>query len=427
MQDNQKCSLPTVSNAMPESKSAIFSFFSGSGFLDLGFEKSGFDIAFVNEIHPPFINAYCYSRQKMGIPEPEFGYVIDSIDSLLSPFGLKNLQHKVELLEKRGVHVGFIGGPPCPDFSVAGKNKGKDGENGRLSRSYVDLICAAKPSFFLFENVKGLWRTIQHRAFYDDLKSQLRAAGYLLTDRLINAIEYGAPQDRDRIILVGIHRTALLNTSITEIELPQLFKWDVALQYPGRSAFNNFDWPSTSGCGDTQSYDNVPKELTIEHWFEKNRVHEHPNGQDFFQPRAGLAKFISVLEGDVSKKSYKRLHRQRYSPTAAYGNNEVHIHPTEARRISVAEALAIQSLPMEFCLPPDMTLTNKFKTVGNGVPFLAAKGLAFTLGNFIREHLREIDSRESSTSNQPATQATLVRIHQRALRDKGSSRQRRIA
>jgi DNA (cytosine-5)-methyltransferase 1 len=105
-------------------------------------------------------------------------------------------------------------------------------------------------------------------------------------------------------------------------------------------------------------------------------------------PRAGLARFLSVDEGDDSKKSYKRLHRWRYSPTAAYGNNEVHLHPYEPRRINVAEALAIQSLPADFELPPTMTLSNMFKTVGNGVPYLAALGLA----NSIKKHLGETNA-----------------------------------
>jgi DNA (cytosine-5)-methyltransferase 1 len=81
----------------------------------------------------------------------------------------------------------------------------------------------------------------------------------------------------------------------------------------------------------------------------------------------------------VSRKSYKRLHRQRYSPTAAYGNNEVHIHPVQSRRISVAEALAIQSLPKTYELPPDMTLSAMFKLVGNGVPYLAAREIAMMI------------------------------------------------
>lgn len=95
---------------------------------------------------------------------------------------------------------------------------------------------------------------------------------------------------------------------------------------------------------------------------------------------------LTVAEGDVSKKCYKRLHRWRYSPTAAYGNNEVHLHPYKVRRLSVAETLAIQSLPQEFCLPPEMSLSAKFKTVGNGVPYLLAKGIAET----IREYLEEL-------------------------------------
>ncbi len=93
-----------------------------------------------------------------------------------------------------------------------------------------------------------------------------------------------------------------------------------------------------------------------------------------------------MLEGDDSKKSYKRLHRWRYSTTACYGNNEVHLHPYQARRISVAESLAIQSLPPEFELPSKMSLTDMFKSTGNGVPFLAAKGLATTINEFLSSH-----------------------------------------
>jgi DNA (cytosine-5)-methyltransferase 1 len=103
----------------------------------------------------------------------------------------------------------------------------------------------------------------------------------------------------------------------------------------------------------------------------------------YLRPEAGLVRFKAVAEGDDSKKSYKRLHRWRYSPTAAYGNNEVHLHPYKPRRITVAEALAIQSLPKEFELPSYMTLSNMFKTVGNGVPYLAAFGIAKS----ILEHL----------------------------------------
>lgn len=407
----------------------IFSFFSGAGFLDLGFEKNGFAVNLVNEIHAPFVEGYKYSRQRMQMTEPSFGYLIDSIDNLLSPSGLKLMTDFAEKAQANGAPLGFIGGPPCPDFSVGGKNRGRDGDNGKLSKSYIDLICQIKPTFFMFENVKGLWRTSRHKAFFNELKSQLKSAGYVLTERLINAIEYGAAQDRDRIILFGVLQSELRLPTLTEEELGSRFEWMAALKYPGRAAFNNYKWPSTEGDSlfSTTSIKSLPSELTVSYWFKKNDVENHPNSQDFFQPRAGLSKFLSVKEGDVSKKSYKRLHRFRYSPTAAYGNNEVHIHPTNARRISVAEALAIQSLPKEFCLPANMTLTNKFKTIGNGVPYLAAAGLAKTILQFIEENVREIDSRKSSKGIEQATETAVVRIHQRALWDKGSDHQRRVA
>ena len=90
-----------------------------------------------------------------------------------------------------------------------------------------------------------------------------------------------------------------------------------------------------------------------------------------------------IAEGDDSKKSYKRLHRWRYSPTVAYGNNEVHLHPYKTRRLSATEAMALQTIPAEFSLPADMTLTDKFKTIGNGVPFVLAKGIAKTIKDFL--------------------------------------------
>ncbi len=360
----------------------IVSFFSGAGFLDLGFEKAGFQISYMNEIYKPFIEAYQHARQKMNLAEPAHGYHEGSIDSFLSGSDKETLSHIVSKAQKNGKLVGFIGGPPCPDFSVGGKNKGRAGDNGRLSGSYIDIICQQKPDFFLFENVKGLWRTKKHRAFYDELKKKLEKEGYLLTDKLINAISYGAPQDRDRIILLGFRKETFSSALDTKS-----FNWNQHANFPDRTAFD-IEWPQTNAFKKnsvTKIPIDIPEELTVHHWFEKNDVYNHPNSEHSFTPRAGLAKFRVIPEGDDKKKSYKRLHRWRYSPTACYGNNEVHLHPYLERRISAAEALALQSLPKEFELPESMSLTNMFKTIGNGVPFLAAHALAKTIKDFISE------------------------------------------
>lgn len=181
-----------------QSNLGIFSFFAGCGLLDLGFEAEGYKTVYVNEFYEPFLDAYKHSRRKMGIAAPAQGYSSQSIEELDG----KRMRAMVDQARSSGDIVGFIGGPPCPDFSIGGKNRGETGENGKLSRVYVDLVCAAKPDFFVFENVKGLWRTKKHRAFYETLKTDLVKAGYLLHERLINAIEFGAPQDRDRIDLL---------------------------------------------------------------------------------------------------------------------------------------------------------------------------------------------------------------------------------
>lgn len=362
---------------------SIFSFFAGAGFLDLGFELNGFNIVYVNEIYSSFMNAYRYSRQCLNLQLPEYGYHVGEeadINKLTEGQPALMLSELIRDCRNSSDIVGFIGGPPCPDFSVGGKNRGQEGINGKLSASYIELICQQKPDFFLFENVKGLWKTKKHRLFFETLKCQLRQSGYILVERLINAIEYGVPQDRERIILIGFHINFLKPIDI-KLDNEYLLNWtkhalhqiDKVFSYPWSSS-SPFKENSVISCPD-----GIPQELTVEHWFRRNDVFNHPNSEHHFQPRAGITRFMSIDEGDDSRKSYKRLHRWRYSPTACYGNNEVHLHPYKVRRISVAEALAIQSLPKNFVLPSNMSLTDMFKTIGNGVPYLAAKSIALTI------------------------------------------------
>lgn len=186
-------------------KLKIFSFFSGCGFLDLGFEDAGYEIETVNEYSASFLNAYKYSRKKMGHAEPHQGYYNCDVNDFLEDKAAE-LDRKINEAKKDNSLVGFIGGPPCPDFSIAGKQKGRNGENGKLSLSYVKLIIERQPDFFLFENVKGLWSTAKHRAYYDELKQMLNDAEYIMIDRMTNSLEFGVAQDRDRVLLFGIKK-----------------------------------------------------------------------------------------------------------------------------------------------------------------------------------------------------------------------------
>ena len=369
-----------VKKNVKQPKLKIFSFFSGCGFLDLGFETSGYEIEIVNEYSSAFMKAYRFSRSKMGMKEPTQGYYNCDVNEFLRERA-DELSQMMEKARKENGIVGFIGGPPCPDFSIAGKQKGRNGDNGKLSLSYVNLIVARQPDFFLFENVKGLWSTAKHRAYYDELKQMLVQAGYEVTDRMTNALEFGVAQDRDRVLLFGIKRTVAEKLQVDVANFP----WRSHMRYT-LDEIKDIPWPEMDPFkvdGKRNAPAGVPKELTVEYWFEKNDVCNHPDKDRYFVPRAGLEKMLVIQEGDSNKKSYKRLHRWRYSPTAAYGNNEVHLHPYKARRLSVAECLAIQSLPKEFSLPPEMSLSDCFKTIGNGVPYLLSRGIAETIKDFM--------------------------------------------
>lgn len=356
----------------------IFSFFSGAGMLDLGFQDAGYEIVFVNEFKQEFMDSYRYARRNQNYMEPRYGYHVKDINFFLNGIGEQNFEQYINGERQNGGLIGFIGGPPCPDFSVGGKNRGREGENGKLAKSYIDMICRYNPDFFLLENVKGLIKTQKHREYFEELKYELKNNGYILSQQLMNSLDFGVPQDRDRILMIGVLKGNELARKVIYVNDTFAFPWNVDLPYNSVTV-KNMNWPKPQQYRERSKrkfrYD-VPIALTVEEWFRRNNVYKHPNARDVFKVKAGRTKMLSIQEGDTSGKSFKRLHRWKYSPTAAYGNNEVHLHPYRTRRLSVAEAMAIQSLPSWFELPTDVCLSAKFKMVGNGVPYLMALDVA---------------------------------------------------
>ena len=354
----------------------VFSFFSGVGFLDLGFENAGFNIIFVNENNKKFLSSYQYNRRN-NANAPMYGYSSNDVRSFLSDQIWNDTFHDYNAYRNNEI-IGFIGGPPCPDFSVAGNNEGENGVNGQLTSVYVELIVRRQPAFFVLENVKGLYQTKKHKEFYDRMKRKLYRNGYSLFDSIENALEYGVPQNRDRLILIGLNRRVFgdrIKYTIGRHKTYNMYNVQ-QMQWPGVSPFaenNHLEKPQ-----------NIIEELTVQYWFNRNNVLNHPNSNDVFLIK-NIEKYSSIAEGDTTGKSFKRLHRWRYSPTAAYGNNEVHLHPYLRRRISVAEALAIQSLPQN--LPEDLSLSDKFKMVGNGVPYLLSLAVARDLYEWLDDYL----------------------------------------
>lgn len=359
---------------MKSKRIPILSFFTGGGFLDLGCEQAGFRVVWTNEANPVFADMY-----EHGITAFRRHANKRSATASVSTRVDIRLLSKRQIMSgafgrKRPKLFGVIGGPPCPDFSNGGKNRGHEGDHGRLSQAFVDLICKIKPAFFVMENVPGLFRNKKHREFLCDLQRQLRDGGFVSDVKILNALEFGVPQDRPRLFLVGL-RSNVYRRGFSTRRLPEDNGW-FPFPAPLYPHAKQYAWPRLGQFGGSPVKPNdIPEELMVCSALNGGvPIAELPNGNEGFA--AYSAKMRTVREGDVAKKSFKRLHRYRYSPTACYGNNEVHLHPWEPRRLTVREALRIQSVPDAYELPPDKSLSAKFKMIANGVPVELARHVA---------------------------------------------------
>ncbi|MFZ5573022.1 MAG: DNA cytosine methyltransferase [Thermodesulfobacteriota bacterium] len=361
----------------------LLSFFTGGGLFDIGFKQAGFSVCWTNENCPAFIAGHAsgMSSWLSSLGKRAQGTEIANTNSIF------NLNSRAILREAfagpRPKLFGVIGGPPCPDFSNGGTHAGGNGSNGILTSVFADMICELHPAFFVMENVSGLYRVRKHRVFLELKIARLRERGYAVDYKILNALELGVPQYRERLFIVGIKKKIAQCAAERKLAASEegWFPWPLDDTY---TEAKSLPWPTTTPFGENPTKPKeIPLELTVyPSLFGKGDPEKLPNGSDFFNPYS--KRFNTVPEGDVARKSFKRLHRYRFSPTAWYGNQEVHLHPSKARRLSVREALRIQSVPDEYVLPEEMSLSAKFKLVCNGVPCVMAFHLATALKAFLK-------------------------------------------
>lgn len=378
---------------------SVLSFFTGVGLLDMGFRSANFDVVWHNEINTDFIRGFKHGHSKMyGISPNEFNLFEGSIEKISKSLVKESVTSR--LIDSHD--FGIIGGPPCPDFSNAGKNLGKEGENGKLTGIYIDIINDLLPKYFTLENVKGLIQKSNHRKYLADLLYKI-SKEYCFDVKVLNSLNYGVPQDRERLFVIGFRKSYIFdklgyaslidieklnlaliyklnNEKNTDLEIYNWFKWPVNEFY--ENSREKFSWPNKNPYGHTPEKPAfLPPSLLVESSVFTSSIEGLANQGDVFNAYSN--KFRLIEEGDISGKSFKRLHRWRFSPTAAYGNNEVHLHPYEPRRLSVREVMRIQSVPDEFELPDSMSLSSKFKTISNGVPVALAKEIAQSISQFL--------------------------------------------
>ena len=167
------------------------SLFSGGGGLDIGFEKAGFKIIYATDF-----NHECCETLKLntGITlDPDLTVVEHDITTL----DLNTLPTNIDMI---------IGGPPCQSFSASGRRAGgaagKLDQRGNLFKSYCDVVSYLQPKAFLFENVRGILGTNKGKDFRD-IVSAFAALGYQIEYRILDAEDYGVPQQRERMFIVG--------------------------------------------------------------------------------------------------------------------------------------------------------------------------------------------------------------------------------
>lgn len=363
----------------------VLSFFTGGGFFDLGFKQAGFTICWTNENNPAFVAGY---EHGMSSWLSSLGKRREVTTQISNTSNVCDLSAKKVLSEAfsgpRPEIFGVIGGPPCPDFSNGGTHAGGNGSNGKLTSVFTDMICGIRPSFFVIENVPGLYCFHKHREFLFRKIDQLQGHGYVVDYKILNALELGVPQDRERLFVVGFKKS-LAECAIGRRLVADERGWFLWPEIESYNGAKSLAWPKVIAFGKQPAKPNdIPIELTVYPALIGNGDPEKiANGKDVFNPYSG--KFREIKEGDVSRKSFKRLHRYRFSPTAWYGNQEVHLHPWKARRLSVREALRIQSVPDEYVLPGEMSLSAKFKMTGNGVPCVMAFHLAGAVKCFLNK------------------------------------------
>jgi DNA (cytosine-5)-methyltransferase 1 len=371
----------------------LLSLFSGGGFLDLGFLNQGFSINQAVEINPFFIEAY--NEGLRGYYQRVFDQKTHgTFTEMEGPLDASQKEILHSLNQKNKGVAGIIGGPPCQDYSVGGANAGHQGSRGKLIYSYFEIVKSVKPAFIFFENVPGLFNTKEHHKAFADLVKLLEAEDYVVWYDILNALEYGVPQDRSRLTLVGFKREI-----VNKLEKAGYKGKNALFANPDELVFNwpgkiynkpkLNPWPGKWLFGSDviqPDIDKIPEELSVLQVITafNTITNSSPNQGECFNPKSD--KFLRIDEGDTNRKSFKRLHRYRYSPTVAYGNNEVHLHPTEARRLTVREALKLQSVPDEYILPASIPMSHKFKLISNGVPTQKAELIAHeikrTLANY---------------------------------------------
>src|SRR5690606_12658610 len=269
----------------------------------------------------------------------------------------------------------IAGGPPCQDYSVAGKGEGEKGERGKLVFAYLDIIRAKMPKSFIFENVKGLVGK-KHRHTFEKLLEEFNRIGYTVSWKVINAWDYGVAQKRERVFIVGVRKDLGFTFEFPTPD-PADYRTQVLrdvigdLPDPGESPKNH--------VGYTLRNDEKPFAYKIPsggNWRDLSEEDQKAFMKGAYGSGGGRSGFL------------RKAHWERPAHTIGalpLGKATCQLHPIAPRRFTVRECLRVQSAPDWYVFPDDISLSAQYRIVGNGV----ACRVAWYLGRALAAQLKE--------------------------------------
>lgn len=351
-------------------KPKVIDLFAGVGGMSLGFEKQGFNVVLANEYDSSIAEAYKENHKKTKM-------IVGDITTLNLEDTFGEYNGKIDVI---------IGGPPCQGFSQKGKRKTIHDKRNFLFKYYVKVVELVKPKYFVMENVPNLL-TAEKGYFKKEIEELFNKMGYSIKMDVLNASDYGVPQNRKRAIIIGkLHGNAP--------ELPVALKKKVTVW----DAISDLAFLESGEGSDIQSYQKEPesdyqRKLRGKSKFLYNHVAtKHTkialerlalipeNAGREMLPAEHLTK--SIYSG-----TWTRMRRDEISVTITTRfdtpSSGKFTHPFLNRAITVREAARIQSFPDDFKFVGSKC--SQMKQVGNAVPPLLASAIAKVIINDIKE------------------------------------------
>lgn len=360
------------------SEHKVIDLFCGCGGLSLGLEQAGFKVAFASDIDQNCATTY---QKNFGIEESQM-YVGD----------IRELNKRNDLLKSdfKGIDL-VCGGPPCQGFSMANRQRIIDDPRNFLYKEYLIFLSKIQPNFFIIENVRGMLNKIEE--IIEDISNVL-GAKYNVSYNLFNVKDFGVPQSRERLIIIG-NKIGVDSSKIIEeikersssIKKHNLYDaiGDLPELKPNRIKNNSKAENDDIGyfCieykyakTEFRTFINGDRKIT-KLYNHKNRYNNDRDIEIYTRlPQGANSLHESIADimpyksrNDIFKDKYFKLEYNKVCKTITshmmYDCN-MYIHPVQSRGLSPREAARIQTFPDDFVLYGPQ---NKwYKQVGNAVP-----------------------------------------------------------